>query len=284
MIVQRAGSYLCLVDLGRKGMEQLGVPRGGAMDTTSHLSANSMLGIDPSSPTVELFEAGHIFLFEESMSIALSGAIAKISLDDTIGITPQILDVRAGSQLRINQFIQGSRVYMAFSRKMNRKPVLNSFSPLNGYENQSLSAGSKISFDTAHPRTTTHSRLRSSTPQSQPTQCLQGPEWNLLSQSQQKVILNQDHIISPANSRMGYRLVIHPKLRHQHSMLSSPVLPGTVQLTPDGALIILMRDCQTTGGYPRMMILDEASINQIAQRSAGDRVTFRIEEICETPF
>jgi allophanate hydrolase subunit 2 len=56
-------------------------------------------------------------------------------------------------------------------------------------------------------------------------------------------------------------------------MLTSATLPGTVQLTPAGKLIILMRDGQTTGGYPRVLQLDTKSIALLSQKKFGDKVS-----------
>jgi allophanate hydrolase subunit 2 len=58
------------------------------------------------------------------------------------------------------------------------------------------------------------------------------------------------------------------------SILTSAVLPGTVQLTPSGKLIILMRDCQVTGGYPRVLQVSEESINRLSQKITGDKIQF----------
>ena len=74
---------------------------------------------------------------------------------------------------------------------------------------------------------------------------------------------------------MGYQLVelIDNNLP---SMLTSSVLPGTVQLTPSGKLIILMRDCQVTGGYPRILQLSEASINILAQKTTNGKIKLKL--------
>ena len=61
-----------------------------------------------------------------------------------------------------------------------------------------------------------------------------------------------------------------------NSIISSAVMPGTVQLTPSGQMIILHRDCQTTGGYPRILQLDEKSLNNLAQLRIGDKIKFEI--------
>ena len=74
---------------------------------------------------------------------------------------------------------------------------------------------------------------------------------------------------------MAYQLE-DPLKNSLQPIITSLVLPGTIQLTPSGSLIILMRDCQTTGGYPRILQLSEASINRLAQKSTGDKVRFEL--------
>jgi len=60
------------------------------------------------------------------------------------------------------------------------------------------------------------------------------------------------------------------------SMLTSATLPGTVQYTPSGKLLILMRDAQTTGGYPRILQLTNDATARLAQKKTGDRFRFRL--------
>jgi len=74
---------------------------------------------------------------------------------------------------------------------------------------------------------------------------------------------------------MGYRLK-EELIKHSISIITSPVLPGTVQVMPSGKLIILMKDAQTTGGYPRVFQLTEKSIAILAQKKAGDKINFRL--------
>jgi len=105
--------------------------------------------------------------------------------------------------------------------------------------------------------------------------CTRGPEFELLSLQQQKVLLENIFSISKDASRMGYRLNerIENKLP---SILTSAVLPGTVQLTPSGKLIILMKDCQVTGGYPRVLQLSERAICKLAQKTTQQQIKFLV--------
>ena len=113
--------------------------------------------------------------------------------------------------------------------------------------------------------------------ESQMITCSKGPEFDSLSASQKEVFANQSFTISNDNSRMGYRLneVFENALP---SILTSSALPGTVQLTPSGKLIILMRDCQVTGGYPRVLQLTNTAINQLAQKKTNDTFQFVLRE------
>ena len=83
--------------------------------------------------------------------------------------------------------------------------------------------------------------------------------------------------ISKENNRMAYQLeeTLENDLK---PIITSLVMPGTVQLTPSGKLIALMRDCQTTGGYPRVLQFSEKSICILSQKSTGNKVKFRLTE------
>jgi antagonist of KipI len=78
---------------------------------------------------------------------------------------------------------------------------------------------------------------------------------------------------------MGYRL--HPNIlgiKGLPTLVSSGIVPGTVQVTPSGNIIILMADAQTTGGYPRIGNLPQGAIYQLAQAKPGDKICFEFQE------
>ena len=78
-------------------------------------------------------------------------------------------------------------------------------------------------------------------------------------------------------NRMGYRLEgskIVRKKSQQSELLSTAVVPGTIQVTGDGSLILLMADCQTTGGYPRLAKVAEVDLPICAQLKPGHAIQF----------
>ena len=60
------------------------------------------------------------------------------------------------------------------------------------------------------------------------------------------------------------------------SIITSPVIPGTIQLTPSGKMIALMKDGQITGGYPRILQMNYNSISILSQKKQGDNIKFRL--------
>ena len=76
---------------------------------------------------------------------------------------------------------------------------------------------------------------------------------------------------------MAYRLS-GGCLENKISSPSASVIPGTVQLTPKGELIIVMRDGQVSGGYPRILQLTENSQSILSQFKTGKVIKFKISE------
>jgi allophanate hydrolase subunit 2 len=74
--------------------------------------------------------------------------------------------------------------------------------------------------------------------------------------------------------------VLAEKVEHQIPYKwTAPVLPGTVQCTPDGTLIILMRDAQTTGGYPRILQVSDEGLNILGQKSTNECFQFQLSAV-----
>ena len=102
-----------------------------------------------------------------------------------------------------------------------------------------------------------------------------GSEYDTLNEKQKTILLKTEYEVSKYNNRMAYQLL--PQIKNSiKGIITAPVLPGTVQLTPAGHLIVLMRDCQTTGGYPRILQLSQDAINSLSQKRQGDNFTFSL--------
>ena len=104
-----------------------------------------------------------------------------------------------------------------------------------------------------------------------------GAEYELLTGHSQERFLKENFRVAPQSDRMGFRLAGPPLyLLSAREMVSSAVNFGVVQLLPDGQLIVLMADHQTSGGYPRLATVLPVDLPLLAQLGAGDRVAFHL--------
>jgi len=81
-------------------------------------------------------------------------------------------------------------------------------------------------------------------------------------------------VVTPQSNRMGLRMQGRSSPWKGPGDGLSGVATGTLQLPPDGSLILLMTDRQTTGGYPRLGELASVDLPRAAQLRPGQSLRF----------
>ena len=274
------GGHTCIVDMGRYRCRKYGVPLSGPMDIQSALRSQSLVGNPSTYPVIETFMSGlTIETQHPGVRFGVAGATVDIFVNNDL-VKDDKIELAQGDRLRIGKVQQGTRTYLSIRGKISVSTVLDSASPLKGYHDTRLAKGDLI--DILVPQSEEISKGRSlvvplSINADAPIIVTPGPEWEQLSESDKVRLENSNYTIDKHADRMGYRL-LDPghKIESYQEIYSSPVMPGTVQLLPSGTPLILMKDCQTTGGYPRIFQVTSESMLQLAQRRPGDEISFQL--------
>jgi len=273
------GLLTTIQDSGRLGFGEYGVPQSGAMDTYSAKIANLLLGNKATDAVMEITLLGPKLEFQEPALIVLVGLEAAVFLnDDKIPLLKPI-KISRGDLLHIKQITQGARLYLAVKGGFQSEMLMNSrsmYAPIT--ISSTINQNDNIPFQLQNPEVSELNAIvkyELETFKKQNLKVYPGPEFEKLSEKLKEKLLQNKFSVSKNNSRMAYQLAERVDNDLQ-SILTQPVLPGTVQFTPSGNLIILMRDCQTTGGYPRVFQLTKDSINLLAQKKQGDAVKFQL--------
>lgn len=274
-------------DLGRYGYQHLGVNPGGAMDRFSASLANALLGKDLAAPVIELHFPASTILFQRSCIVCLTGADFSPVLNDVFISLNQPLYVKANSVLKFDRLKNGARCYLSLLNELHLQKWMGSYSTnlkasAGGYNGKRLEKGDELMFESFG-----HSAINNDAITSLPwrhntainvsneVEFIAGNEWGWLETKSQTAFLNNRFAVTPQSDRMGYRLQSETlKQRTNESLVSSAVCFGTVQLLPNGQLIVLMADHQTTGGYPRVAHVISAHLPRLAQMKPGDEVKF----------
>jgi len=272
--VIRPGMLTTVQDLGRRGMRGTGLTEGGAMDKFALRLANMLVGNESNEPALEITLTGPDLEFSSDALIAVTGA----EMDGVTHAHP--VKIVAGERLRISAATRGCRAYLAVAGGLAIKAVLNGSgtdlrAELGGHKGRALRAGDILTSNAVERRIEAHWKLSprlfpdySAAPT---VRAMPGAEMEQFDDAfwggEFKVGVNSD--------RMGYRLEgCLLKKKTDRELISSAVIPGTVQVPPEGNPIVLMADAQTIGGYPRIAHVAQIDIPLLAQLRPGDHVTF----------
>jgi allophanate hydrolase subunit 2 len=108
-----------------------------------------------------------------------------------------------------------------------------------------------------------------------PVRVLPGPDYDRFSDAAHRAFWSDEWRVTPNSNRMGYRLAGSVLERNETiDLLSHAVMPGTIQVPPNGQPIILMSDAQTTGGYPKIGSVIYADLWKLAQIRLNGAVRF----------
>ncbi|MFT3823255.1 MAG: biotin-dependent carboxyltransferase family protein [Chitinophagaceae bacterium] len=291
--VIKPGIMDTLQDQGRNGYSHWGINPGGAMDPYAARVANMLVGNNSPEAVLEMHFPAPQLLFEQNALIALTGADFSATLNDELLPLWHPIIVRKNTILHFPKWQQGARCYLAVHGGFSVSRWLDSYSTnlkagAGGFRGRKLEKNDELQFkDSAmyvagllpEGKDYRFLKWRAGTGHTylHPNEIhfTKGHEWELLTTAAQKDLQQNNFIIHPSSDRMGYHLRSTAlQLSQPREMVSSGVGFGTVQLLPNGQLIVLMADHQTTGGYPRIGHIINAHLPKLAQLRAGDTFQF----------
>lgn len=273
----KSGFYTTVQDKGRFGYRNKGVPTAGVMDNLAIEKANALLENDENSAVLEITMTGPTMEFEEETFIVLTGASMSVTLNNQPIVNYKVYEIAAGDILSYGRLEKGLRNYLAVKNGFTTEEVLNSRSYSKAITDITyLKDRSEIPYDSCSDFEPKVSELIIDPYFNDSIlEVAKGPEFDMLENRQLEKIFGSDFSVAKENNRMAYQL--KEKIEgHSRNMLTSATLPGTIQLTPAGKLVILMKDGQTTGGYPRILQLTDRAISVLAQKKYGDTLSFKL--------
>lgn len=298
-IVKRAGFLTSVQDLGRTGFREFGVSTSGALDTFALRVANLLVGNDEGVAGIEITLGGLQLRFDDERIVAWCGGEFDVHVGSKALPAGHTAFVPAGEELKFGSSRIGCRAWLAISGGVDVPIVLGSRSTdlraeFGGFEGRALRDGDELSL---RPRSGSSAFAEATANRPTPAtgisswtaphdwvspgkrepvlRFVKGVDWTGFDASTVQGLTNETFTVSPDSDRMGVRLD-GPQLRREDNLelISEAVAPGTVQVPPSGKPILLLGDCQTIGGYPKIAHVITVDLGIAAQLCAGDRVRF----------
>jgi antagonist of KipI len=286
MEVIKGGMVDTFQDSGRYGHQHLGINPTGAMDLVAMSVANALVGNELNEAVLELCFPASVLLFKKPALIALSGANFNAELNGKAIPVNHSIAVAAGSELKFTKIEKGVFCYLAIHGGFILSPWLDSHSTnikgqAGGWKGRSLQKGDSIEFrkciSTINEIKVFPWRVNvfDFYSDAKSIQFLRGNEFDWLDDLSKEKLMKETFAVSSLRDRMGYRLRGSELKKRSGELISTAATFGTVQILPDGQLIMLMADHQTTGGYPRVAQIISADRSKLVQSAVGDEIFFR---------
>jgi antagonist of KipI len=291
--ILKPGLFTTVQDLGRFGYQRFGMSVGGAMDRLALRLANRLVGNPDQAAALEITVRGPELAFDDEAVIALTGADLSPSLDGQPQPNWTTVRVGPGSTLSFGERRSGARAYLALAGGIDVPLSLGSRSThtrsrTGGLEGRALVREDELRGGAPSPSAWQNVGRSVSTAARPPysvcptLRVVLGPQADCFVPEAVERLTAGSYLLSPQSDRMGYRLVGAPLVHAGATDMISDATPcGSVQVPASRQPILLMADCQTTGGYPKIAVVISADLPLAAQLVPGDRIKFSIVTIPE---
>lgn len=296
-------------DAGRPGYRHLGVPLSGALDVEWLAIANALAGNPPETVALEIQLLGPRLRAKTPLTIALAGEFSA-RIENANGQWRAAGNWRshtlAADEILVTGSLRSRIGYLAIHGGFDLPAVLGSRSTyvragFGGLDGRALKASDYLKIAARQLQENTHDkgdqdhlcgwpRLRDSgrTPISLylphpprlpdgPLRVVPGPQREYFSDAAWRHFVNAEYTVSREADRMGLRLD-GPRLEHDPAhgaeIVSDAVTPGVVQVPGDGRPIVLLADCQTVGGYPKIATVIGADLPRLGHALPGQTLRF----------
>lgn len=286
--VRTPGILSMVQDLGRFGYQHLGVTTGGAADEHAFLWANRLLCNPANSAVLEICFGGLQLEAQVTTRIAVTGTNLQASLNGVALAPWQSFNINPGDHLQLGYAKSGVRAYLAVQGGFLVEPTLGSVATvtreclggLNG-RGSPLQEGDCLPCSAADPSWATRVPPRFIPAYGQPLtlRVIEGQQHRLFDRDDLERFYSTTYQITDQSDRMGVRVSGAPLWPKVDGIISEGVSFGTVQVPPDGQPIILLKDRQTIGGYPKLGTVLPLDAFALSQRQPNTSLRFEPIEL-----
>jgi biotin-dependent carboxylase-like uncharacterized protein len=279
LTVLAPGPLSTVQDRGRIGWASIGVPRSGTADRAAAALANRLVGNQPSAAVLEVTAGGLRLRAERTVLVAVTGAPAPLVVDGRAAPLNAPVTLHPGAELALGLPAVGLRSYLAVRGGLDVPAVLGSRSTdtLSGLGPAPLRAGDVLPIGTLAADEPIVDVAAVRPPASHPVlRVLPGPRRDWLEPAAWTTLTSAEWTVTADSNRVGLRLS-GPRLSRarEDELPSEGLVPGALQVPPDGAPVLFLADHPVTGGYPVLAVVATADLPAIAQLRPGDVLRFR---------
>ncbi|MEA1914754.1 MAG: biotin-dependent carboxyltransferase family protein [Campylobacterota bacterium] len=280
--VINSGIFTLIQDRGRFSYTHLGLSNSGIMDEYAAFIAHKLLDNPMDTNLLEIAFSHVVFKATSTTSIAITGARCEFFINDIALPLWQTYEVHDSDIIKIGKILEGQRVYIAVKNGFDIPKEFGSNATsikesLGGLDGKKISSGHFIPY-TAHHKHIIQRLQQKHTPSYDEEiltlRVVLSYQHNSFTQEEKDIFFSSTYTISRDFNAMGCKLD-GPKIQScLKGIISEGIAYGAIQIPPDGQPIILLKDRQTIGGYPKIGSVLHIDCFKLAQRKVNTKVQF----------
>ena len=276
--VLHGGVFTTVQDLGRDGYTHLGITPSGAMDEYAYRWSQKLLD-NKDGNALEILLSGLKLQATAPTTIGVCGADLNFQINGISQPIWQTHNIQADDILTFKKRVSGMRAYLAVKGGFNVQKFEGSFSTtLKEQKGSQLKMGDTLPYES-----TTNSEVKRVSEKHIPNypthlniHLVLGYQHKNFSKEEKEKFFSSTYTLTPEMSRMGYKLQGKVINTSEQGIISEGISFGAVQIPPDGQPIILLKERQTIGGYPKMGSVLPRDCFMLAQMSIVSTVSFEL--------
>lgn len=287
LTITRADFYASIQDLGRQRTQHLGLAQSGVADEYSFFRANYLVGNAITTPVIEIITGFFSITTDSPVTMALTGADMSARVNNAPLSPWQSFVLMPDKVLELeNTTGKGIYSYLAVKGGLDIALCFNSASTverenLGGYHGRKLAAGDELFTLLDRPLCPTLATPADQIPQFDRPLTLRvmpGYDHDNFPEKSKNIFFSSEYTVSNKMDRTGIRLLGPPVIWGQGDILSKPVALGVVQITNDGTPVVLLKERQSTGGYPMIGVVSRLDLFRLVQAFPDTPLRFSLAD------
>ena len=272
------GLHATVQDSGRLGWRRFGVSVSGAMDPPALALANILAGNPPDGAAVEFAQTGGTWQIDtESCRIAVTGGSFSVSADGAPLAPWHSHTLRRGQRLTIGGARDAMWGYLAVAGGFAIAAQLGSRAThvRSGIGGRRIEAGDALPLGLERAPAGREHFVPPLRWTPGPIRVVLGPQADYFAPETIAAFLAATWRVGHRGDRMGVWLD-GPPIAHARgfNLVSDGLVAGCIQVPGSGQPVVLLMDCQTAGGYPKLATVITPDLPRLAQSRSGTRLRF----------
>jgi biotin-dependent carboxylase-like uncharacterized protein len=274
--------FVTIQDIGRFSYSHIGVTNSGVMDEYAYFVANKLLKNSLDTNILEIGCSNVVFKVNTNTTISITGAFCNFFINDKPKELWQSYEVEKNDILKIGKIINGNWVYLAVSCGFNIEKEFGSNSTtikenLGGLDGNRLQKGDILFFNKTEKLTKTFLK-KEFIPKYENELALRvilSYQHKSFPKDQIEKFFSNDYFVTKDFNRMAFKLQGNKINCNIDGIISEAIAFGSIQIPKDGQPIVLLKERQTIGGYPKIGTVLNIDCFKLAQAKIGTKIKFQ---------